>query len=101
MQILKKNRCKCNYKKLEHNVFRLYNKWLFEIWLFGQTKDIQKKYWDLLKTSKWNRDKTKIPKYSVLEAVIVENPDFNNLDLLSQEIEDNLVKVSDEIILAI
>ena len=54
-----------------------------------------------MKTSKWNRDKTKIPKYSVLEAVIVENPDFNNLDLLSQEIEDNLVKVSDEIILAI
>ena len=71
----------------------------FEIWLLGQTKDIQKKYWNLLRKSKWNKDKNIMPKYAILEAIIIEKPDFNNLDLLSKNIENNLVKVSNEIII--
>jgi hypothetical protein len=38
------------------------------------------------------------PQYSILETVLIEAPNFNNLDLLSQEIEDKLILVSDEII---
>ncbi len=70
----------------------------FEIWLLGNTIPNQKKYWELLKTTKWNKDKTEMPKYSILEATLVENPDFNNLDALSEQIETKMIKISDEIL---
>ena len=70
----------------------------FEIWLLGQTAAIQDKYWQSFKTTKWNKDRATKPKYSILETVLIENPNFNDLDLLSQQIEDKLVIVSSEII---
>lgn len=70
----------------------------FEIWLLGQTAPIQDKYWQSFKTTKWNKDRATKPKYSILETVLNENPNFNDLDLLSQQIEDKLVIVSSEII---
>jgi len=70
----------------------------FEIWLLGNTIPIQKKYWDLLKESKWNKGKTEMPQYSILEVVIVNNPDFNDLEQLSKIILTNLEQVTDEII---
>ena len=39
-----------------------------------------------------------MPQYSILEAVIIDNPDFNNLELLSQKIHKNMIQVSDEVI---
>ncbi len=73
----------------------------FEIWLLGNTKSVQKKYWDLLKESKWNKDKTEMPKYSILEAIIEKDPNFDNLTSLSQKIEKRLVEVSSEIIITV
>lgn len=70
----------------------------FEVWLLGNTIPIQEKYWELSKNSKWNKDKIEMPKYSILEAVLVANPDFNNLDALSKLIEEKMIIVSDEII---
>ncbi|TCK98035.1 hypothetical protein EDC19_0446 [Natranaerovirga hydrolytica] len=70
----------------------------FEIWLLGQTAPIQEKYWQSFKTSKWNKDRATKPKYSILETVLIENPNFNDLNLLSQQIEDRLVIISREII---
>lgn len=73
----------------------------FEIWLLGNTIAVQKHYWELLKESKWNTDKTEMPNYSVLEVIIENNPDFDELPLLSQHIEQKMIDVSDEIINAI
>ncbi|MFK7758139.1 MAG: hypothetical protein AB8B53_14515 [Flavobacteriales bacterium] len=70
----------------------------FEIWLLGSTIPNQKKYWELTKTTRWNKGKTEMPKYSILEATLVENPDFNNLSALTEQIETKLIKVSDEIL---
>ncbi|MEQ8415935.1 MAG: hypothetical protein RIB71_15760 [Imperialibacter sp.] len=70
----------------------------FEIWLLGSTKDVQKKYWDLLRESRWNKDRKKMPKYSILEAVIENEPDFDDLPLLADKIEKKLVEQSEEII---
>ena len=70
----------------------------FEIWLLGNTIPNQKKYWELLKTTKWNKDKTEMPKYSILETILVENPDFNNLNALTEQLETKMIKVSDEIL---
>jgi hypothetical protein len=70
----------------------------FEVWLLGNTIPVQKKYWELFKTTKWNKDKTEMPKYSIIEAVIIKNPDFDDLDLLAKQIYKNVVQVSDELI---
>ncbi len=73
----------------------------FEIWLLGNTISIQKKYWNLLKGSIWNKNRNKMPQYAILEAVIESEPDFDNLPLLAEKIKRDLVKESDEIINAI
>ncbi|MDF1694564.1 MAG: hypothetical protein P1U56_01975 [Saprospiraceae bacterium] len=70
----------------------------FEIWLLGTTIPIQKKYWNLLKTTKWNKDKTEMPKYSIFETTIIENPDFDNLNVLAEQIEAKVIQVSEEIV---
>ena len=70
----------------------------FEVWLLGNTKPIQKKYWELSKSTKWNNNKDEMPEYSILEAVLVEKPDFNNLDKLTEQIETKMIKASEEIL---
>ncbi|PJZ46674.1 DUF7000 family protein [Leptospira brenneri] len=69
----------------------------FEVWLLGQTIPIQERYWEYFKNTKWNKKRTTKPQYSILETVLVENPNFNDLDKLSKQIEDGLVHVTDEI----
>lgn len=39
-----------------------------------------------------------MPKYSVLEAVLVENPDFDNLDDLTPKISETADTLASEII---
>lgn len=70
----------------------------FEIWLLGNTKVIQKEYWELLKSSKWNEDRNKMPKYSIIETSIIKDPNFNNLNNLKHRIEENMSSVSNEIL---
>lgn len=84
-------------KKLKLGLVLNHIEMRFEIWLLGNTIAVQKKYWDLLKDSKWNKDKIEMPKYSILEVVIENEPNFNDLVLLSKEIENKLIDVSDEI----
>ena len=85
-------------KKLKLGLVLNHLEMRFEIWLLGNTIAVQKSYWDLLKQSKWNKDKTEMPKYSILEAIIENEPDFDELPLLSQKIEKKLIEVSEEIV---
>lgn len=85
-------------KKLKLGLVLNHVEMRFEIWLLGNTIPVQKSYWDLLKKSKWNKDKTEMPKYSILEAVIEKEPNFDELPELSQRIEKGLIETSDEII---
>lgn len=67
----------------------------FELWLMGQNAEVQKIYWQKLKDLKWNAEKTAMPKYTVLETVIEDNPDFSHLDdLVKQLIEETLKEVA-------
>ncbi len=77
-------------KGLKVGVVFVHSSFRFEVWLFGYNKRIQTSYWKLFKTSGWN--KYRIPPTtkgfdSILEGVLVENPDFSNLDALTQQIE--------------
>ena len=85
-------------KKLKLGLVLNHLEMRFEVWLLGNTITNKKKYWELSKTTKWNKDKTEMPKYSILEATLVENPDFNNLNTLTEQIETKMITVSDEIL---
>ena len=85
-------------KKLKLGLVLNHVEMRFEIWLLGNTKTVQKNYWALLKESKWNKNKIEMPKYSVLEVVIENKPDFDELPLLAQHIEKSMIEVSEEII---
>lgn len=73
-------------KKLRFGIVLNHPEMQFELWLLGQNVEVQAQYWELLKTTKWNAGRTAMPKYAQLEAVLVENPDFNDLDTLSDKI---------------
>lgn len=77
-------------RKLKVGIVFLHKAFRFEVWLFGYNKKIQKKYWNLFKENDW--DKYHIPQNlkgvdSILEHVLVDNPNFDDLDVLTKLIE--------------
>jgi len=67
-----------------HDAFR------FEVWLGGYNKQIQNEYWNLFKDSDWNKYhivSTIKGVDSIIEYVLVENPEFSDLDSLTKQIE--------------
>ncbi|PXV63125.1 hypothetical protein CLV62_1157 [Dysgonomonas alginatilytica] len=85
-------------QKLRFGIVLNHKKVRFELWLMGQNIEIQRNYWNLLKTSQWNKGQIAMPKYSVLEVILVENPDFNELDILTSKIEQEAIILVHEII---
>ncbi len=87
-------------KKLKIAIVFIYNTFRFEVWLAGSNKNIQNKYWKLFKESEWN--KYQIPSNikgidSILEHIIVESPDFSDLDALTKEIEIDTLKFLNDV----
>lgn len=85
-------------RKLKLGLVLNHQKMQFEIWLLGQTIPIQERYWQYFKSTKWNKGRTTKPTYAILEAVLIDHPDFNDLDSLSKQIQKKLVIISKEII---
>lgn len=70
-------------RKLRFGIVLNHQKMCFELWLMGQNAQVQRTYWEILKTKKWNIEQTEMPKYSVLETVLVECLDFDDPMALS------------------
>jgi len=85
-------------KKLRFGIVLNHSEMRFELWLLGQNKGIREKYWDILRTSPWNRGRKTMPTYSVLETVLVADPDFDNLDTLTADIEKRAANEVDAIV---
>ena len=85
-------------KKLRFGIVLNHSEMRFELWLMGQNKEIQNRYWDLLKTSTWNQDRTTKPQYAELEIVLIDNPDFENIDTLTIDIINRAVEEADKVI---
>ena len=83
-------------KKLKLGLVFNHNDVRFEAWLLGQTKDIQEKYLKLLKSTKWING-SEMPQYSIFEVTLVDNPDFNDLDALTENIKNKLIFVAENI----
>ena len=68
-----------------------------ELWLMGQNANVQKKYLGILKNSKWNSDRNKMRRYSVLEVVLENQIDFNNKKRMTENIITQALSLSQEI----
>jgi hypothetical protein len=77
-------------RKLKVALVFIHDKFRFEAWLAGYNKQVQTKYWKLLKKAVW--EKYRIPATtkgndSIMECTLVEKPDFSDLDELTGQIE--------------
>lgn len=68
----------------------------FELWLLGQTKDVQIAYWEKLKGTKWVNENT-MPEWSIFESVMLANPDFDDLEKLSASIQSSFRVLSKDV----
>ncbi|WIV96326.1 DUF7000 family protein [Kinneretia aquatilis] len=78
-EYLKRKRLKLALVFNHHNVS-------FELWLLGQTKDVQIQYWNKLRGAKWVNPET-MPAYSVFEApLLAAAPDFDDVAKLTETV---------------
>lgn len=87
-------------KRLKIAIVFIHDKASFEVWLAGANKKIQSKYWKLFKESDWN--KYRIPSDikgvdSIVEYDLIDNPNYNDLDTITRQIEDGTLKFIEEI----
>jgi hypothetical protein len=77
-----------------HDTFR------FEAWLAGYNKQVQQKYWKLFKESDWTQYPV-VPTTNgvdaVIETILVDNPDFSDLDALTEQIEGATLKFIEDV----
>lgn len=82
-------------RKLRIAIVFIHNTVRFEVWLSGYNKVIQTKFWKLFKESNWDKYHI-VPTTkgvdSILEYILVENPDFSDLDNLTEQIEKGTLK---------
>jgi hypothetical protein len=73
----------------------LHEKYCFEVWLAGTNKKVQKEFWELINKAGWNKYQL-VPDLkgadSIIEYTLVDHPDFNNLDSLTNRIENETLK---------
>lgn len=68
----------------------LYEDFRFEVSLVGYNKQFQKKYWQLIRESGWNKYrlvKTLKGEDAIISHTLVDDPDFGDLDALTERIE--------------
>jgi hypothetical protein len=68
----------------------------FELWLLGQTKDVQILYWRKLREVKWVNEEA-MPEYSIFEAPLLLAPDFDSSTKLLESIYSQFKTLSQEI----
>ena len=77
-------------RKLRIAIVFIHETITFEVWLAGYNKNIQKQYWELIRESNWEKYHV-VPTTkgvdSIIDHVLIDNPDFSDLDKLTEQIE--------------
>ena len=77
-------------RKLKPAIVFVHEAFRFEIWLAAANKQVQAKYWQLFKDSGWEKYR-RVPTTqgadAILEHVLVDQPDFGDLEALTRQIE--------------
>jgi hypothetical protein len=77
-------------RRLKAAVVFLHEPFRFEGWLAGTNKQVQARTWALIRDSGWDRyplTPSLKGSDSILETVLVSEPDFNDLEALTRQIE--------------
>ncbi len=77
-----------------------YEAFRFEVWLSGANRQVQRKYWELFRDSRWTEYRVVTPAKgvdSIIECNLAENFDFGDLDCLTASIEENTIKFINDI----
>ena len=83
------------HRKLKTGIVFIHESCQFEAWLFGVNKQVQKQYWKRIKDSGWNQYPlvaTTRGEDAILTHVLTANPDFDDLDAVTEQIENGAVK---------
>jgi hypothetical protein len=87
-------------RKLKIAIVFIHEAFRFEVWLAGNNKGVQSKYWKLFKESDWNKyhivSSTKGVD-SIVEYLLVDNPDFSDLDTLTNKIEGSTLNFIEDV----
>lgn len=82
-------------RKLKIAIVFIHDTVRFEVWLSGQNKQIQTEYWKMFKENNWDKYNL-VPTTdgvdSIIEHVLIGNPDFSDLDKLTNQIEKGTLK---------
>ncbi|NTW07937.1 MAG: hypothetical protein HGA28_00015 [Anaerolineaceae bacterium] len=82
-------------RKLKVALVFIHEAFRFEVWLSGANRQIQVEFSNLLREKGWKKYKlTANPKASdsILEHILVAEPDFSDLDALTKVIESGTIK---------
>lgn len=77
-----------------------YEAFRFEAWLAGSNRQVQRKYWELFRDSRWTEYRIVTPAKgvdSIIECDLAEDMDFGNLDNLTARIEENTAEFIDSV----
>jgi len=87
-------------RKLKIAIVLIHESMRFEVWLAGYNKQVQSKYWKIIRESSWDKYRivpTTKGADSILEHILVDNPDFRDLDKLTKQIEKGTMKFIEDI----
>jgi len=82
-------------RKLKIAIVLIHDKMKFEIWLSGINKQIQTKYWNMLKSKDikvYHLPETLKGSDSIVEYSLAIDPDFNDPEALTRQIESGTLK---------
>ena len=87
-------------RKLKVAIVFIHDTCRFEVWLGGYNKYVQMKYWKVMKENDWK--KYQIPSKIkgmdfIIKDIIVDTPDFSNLDSLTKQIEKETLKFIEDV----
>jgi hypothetical protein len=87
-------------RNLKIAIVFIHNTCRFEVWLAGYNKQVQSKYWKLFKENGWKKYPL-VPTTegvdSIMESVLVENPDFGDLEALTRHIETKTLNFIEDV----
>jgi len=87
-------------RRLKAGIVFVHSKFRFEVWLFGYNKSVQARYWKLFRESGWKKchiaPTTRGVDY-IIDHVLVDNPDFSDLDALTKQLERGALKFIEDV----
>jgi hypothetical protein len=82
-------------QQLKVAIVFVYEAFRFEVWLSAVNKQVQAKYWQVIKDSGWEQFQL-VPTIegqdAIIEHILVDNPDFRDPNALTKQIEEGTSK---------